>query len=499
MPIRTQSADGITHEFPDGTPDDVVDRVMKDYSASKSPVTRQAATTPSESYTGSILPLRRDESGLHLAVPESIASLARGMTTGGQRAMGTGETGQNPLRPLSPDQLGAAMSLSPTTAAVSKAASVLPSAVASSTGMTAERALLAKEARDVFGIPLTAAQIGTSPMIKTAESAISKLPLSGARGHELETKQAFNRAVSRSFGEAAKTITPDVMLQAKTRIGGVINKIENNTEVGVGSAKLMSRLAAIETNAHEGLTAAEYAVVARLLNGVIRNVTPGDKLTGTTYGNLLHRDSPLDHGVANSNSNIARAAQQIKTALQDALQDSLSGADLEAYRNARFEYKNMKTIEPLVNKAPTGDISPALLNARVSAQFPNRAYDTSGTNPLDRLAKIAQAFLKEPGTSQTTERAATLHELAKIGGMIAAGDLLGIPTALAGTAATLGTGRAIGSYLRSPGLANRTIEKALRPPPTSPGLSGPGLLYRASPGLMMADEPPGLQYGEHGR
>ena len=30
-PIRTQSADGVTHEFPAGTPDDVVDRVMKNY------------------------------------------------------------------------------------------------------------------------------------------------------------------------------------------------------------------------------------------------------------------------------------------------------------------------------------------------------------------------------------------------------------------------------------------------------------------------------------
>lgn len=31
MPIRTQSSDGITHEFPDGTPPDAVDRAMKSY------------------------------------------------------------------------------------------------------------------------------------------------------------------------------------------------------------------------------------------------------------------------------------------------------------------------------------------------------------------------------------------------------------------------------------------------------------------------------------
>ena len=33
MPIRTQSADGITHEFPDGTAPEIVDKAMKSYAA----------------------------------------------------------------------------------------------------------------------------------------------------------------------------------------------------------------------------------------------------------------------------------------------------------------------------------------------------------------------------------------------------------------------------------------------------------------------------------
>jgi hypothetical protein len=63
------------------------------------------------SYTGSILPFRRDESGLHLAVPEAIASPYRGAVTGGRRARGVGEQGQDPLRPFSQDRdtLAAAM------------------------------------------------------------------------------------------------------------------------------------------------------------------------------------------------------------------------------------------------------------------------------------------------------------------------------------------------------------------------------------------------------
>lgn len=75
------------------------------FTASGKPVPQQPADT---GYTGSILPLRRDESGLHLAVPEAIAAPARGVVTGGARALGVGEAGKDPLRPLSPDEMAAA-------------------------------------------------------------------------------------------------------------------------------------------------------------------------------------------------------------------------------------------------------------------------------------------------------------------------------------------------------------------------------------------------------
>lgn len=424
---------------------------------------RPVAPTPSalQSYTGSVLPFRRDEAGLHLAVPESIAALFRGASEAGARAVGKGETGQNPLRPLNPDEMSATMALGmrPLLAGQATPRVIPASAVAQ------DRALLAREARDIFKIPITAPQISGSTALKVGESAIRKIPLSGARAQERDLQQSWNRAVAQTFGEDAKTITPEVMDRAKRRIGGEINRIENATQVAVDDT-FMNRLAEIESAAKAGLTDQEFGVVKRQLDGVLRNVLPGDKLEGTTYGNLLHRNSPLDQAAANANPNIARPATAIKAALQDALERSLSGDDLGAYRNARFQYKNMKTIEPLVNKAPTGDVSPALLNGRVSVQFPNRAYDTSKTNPLDRLAKIGQAFLKEPGTSNTTERRYAYDSLAKgteLAGAAALGSVAGLPAALGGAAATIGGGRLLGNYLRSPGLAEKTINRALVP------------------------------------
>lgn len=68
--------------------------------------------------TGQVLPISRDPQGAyHPAVPEMIASPLRGLVGMAERAVGYGEQGQNPLRPLTPDQIGAAMMLSPASVA----------------------------------------------------------------------------------------------------------------------------------------------------------------------------------------------------------------------------------------------------------------------------------------------------------------------------------------------------------------------------------------------
>ena len=48
-----------------------------------------------------------------------------------------------------------------------------------------------------------------------------------------------------------------------------------------------------------------------------------------------------------SDSNIANYGGQIREALRDSLQRSLSPDDVAAYQSARAQWKNMKTIEPL--------------------------------------------------------------------------------------------------------------------------------------------------------
>jgi len=272
---------------------------------------------------------------------------------------------------------------------------------------------------------------------------------------------------SNTFGEDSPAITQQVMDKAKKRIGEVLNRIESTNDIKLDK-KFINDLAEAETLAQSVMVDSEYAVVKRQLDNAIHQVRPGDTISGKAFADLMHRGSPLERATESTNPNIAFSAQQIEDALRDALQRSLSGDDLVNYRAARFQYKNMKTIEPLVNKSPDGNISPALLNERVTSSFPDRAYDTSGKNKLDRLAKIGQAFLKEPPSSMTSERSATMNVLkaaGEIAAATAAGHFLGIPAAAGSAAMTLGLGRLGGNALRSPTLTQMYIDRALNPRP----------------------------------
>lgn len=80
------------------------------FTMSGKPVPQPAAAP--QGYTGEILPFSRDPSGhLHLAVPEMIAAPLRGAVEMGARAIGEGEGGKNPLRPLNPDELSTLTSI----------------------------------------------------------------------------------------------------------------------------------------------------------------------------------------------------------------------------------------------------------------------------------------------------------------------------------------------------------------------------------------------------
>lgn len=352
---------------------------------------------------------------------------------------------------------------------------------AARSSITPQTAALARFGRDTYDIPITAAQMSGNRIVKTADSVLKSIPFSGHGDLDHETQLAVNSAVSRTFGEDAPKITPAVMSQARTRIGGVLQDVETRNPVNFDQQTIHD-LASIEANARSSLTDPEYGVIQRQLDGVMSNVQPGNQIAGTTYGNLMHKGTPLDAAANSKNPNVANYAGDIKDALRASLQRSLTGDDAAAYQQARTQWKNMKTVEPLTQSADvvggaspsTGDINPTLLRAVVNRSYKDVPYRAPGEIPLNDIADIAQRFLKEPGTSHTSERGWLMHLLTGAGAGIF-GVEHGLPSvkeAALGAGALGATGamaRGVSGVLQSDALANRMIRQGLAGP--QPGIA----------------------------
>jgi hypothetical protein len=340
-------------------------------------------------------------------------------------------------------------------------------------GVSPEVAQIAQLARDRYGIQMSAPQLGLSPALAYTNSALKMIPGSGVGADNAATQQQFNRAVAQTFGENTTRITPDVLTNAQRRIGGVMNTVEQGNAVNLDS-QFVNDAARIEANARTSLPDSEFGVVRRQLDNVMANLQPGDTISGTTYGNLIHRGSPLDAALRSSDANIRNYATQIRDALRDSLTRSLSPADAAAYQEARTQYKNLMTVRPLTLRADatggpapsTGDISPAALRAAVNRSYGDTvAMEPPGSVPLNDLARIGQ-MLKEPPSSGTAERGSMMAAGAKLAGLagtVAAGNYAAGLPAIAGLGAGVAGARLAASYLRSPMLANRMINSSLNP------------------------------------
>ena len=386
----------------------------------------------------------------------------------------------------------------------------LPTAIGSRVGdvvlgtLDPETARLAQVAREQYGIPVNAPQMTQSPGISVGNSALSRLPFSGAEKAADAQHVAFNGAVARTFGEnGVERITPDVMNRARTRIGNDFDTVAQNTNIQV-DPQFVSDLHSTINDARLVLTDPEANIIERQAQNIFDKINQNNEtISGETYQALTRKGAPLDNLLSSDNPNIANAAQRLRDMLDDGLQRSAS-PDMQALlTQARRQWASLKTVQPLAAKAPTGDISPALLAGRVNANTGN-SLAFGGGGDLGTLARIGQKFLKEPGSSNTAERLSTIATFGKAGQLAAnavGASALGLSAGMtpaemgltaAGVPAGLLAGRVVGSGLRSDWLANSLINRTLnpavaRPVPALAAVTGPASFPRGN--LNPASQP----------
>ena len=309
-----------------------------------------------------------------------------------------------------------------------------------------------------YGLPLRAGQTSASPTIRSLDERISRLPFSGMESSNANIRDGFTRAVARTFGEDTTAITPKTMFDAKTRIGGVMNDIANRTKIEADKP-LLTDLQTIAESAKK---------MPSIFNDVRPHITDiletaaanGGVIPGKAYQTLVGKGSALDVAQHANDSSVRHYANQIREALDEAFQRSAQPGDAKKLAEARYQYKNMMTIAPLVVKGVPGEINPQLVQGVANRSFKSAPF--KGAGDLGELGDIAKQFMREGPNSGSP------------GGIAFNTAMLGGPSNVTAT------GAAWNALRGAAGLAaNRTIGSALRSNPLT-GVEGvPGTVPAA--------------------
>lgn len=333
-------------------------------------------------------------------------------------------------------------------------------------GVSAADAMLGRIAKQKYGIPITAADMSSNQFYRTATDQMSKLPFSGTAGADAAKRVAWQKAIAKEMGEDATAFTDDVMSRAKTRIGNTFDAVAKNTSIDATSTNTMvNDLAKIEGDMHLMLPEGELKPLKAQMDNILDIAGKGQgTISGDSYQALTRKGAPLDRAESSNDPNVRHVAGLIRDALDDAFVRSASTADQEALRQARYQYRVMRTVQDLAAGSRDGNISPdafmqKLLTASRRFDSPTGGMAYTGGGNIGELARIGKLMRAAPD-SGTADRA-LINYLALSGA--GASTMLKDPTYIAGVPALLLANRLGGAALRSDWAAKQVIENALNP------------------------------------
>ena len=309
------------------------------------------------------------------------------------------------------------------------------------------------KAAQAADIPVGLADITNSKLVKGVRSVLNDVPFIGGIGESQRnaTQQGFNRAVGRTFGADAPSLTPDVVQTAKTNIKGELNRVWENNTLKL-DPQLIQDINRISQNAADKLNPEQSAMVEKQIQNLLKKSNNAEIPGGFTnnWQSELRMAADGEKGLAQN------TLTDLRKSVIGAFNRGVSGDDAAALTKARTQYGAFKTVEPLLNSAEAGvagrvagDVPAALLPNRVVQQ-----YGSSGRSPFGDLPQIGSQFIVNR-TPQTggSPRAFVQNALVGTGlagGLGATGGLLAGIGPVVGAAAGLTGAAGLQGLLGSP-------------------------------------------------
>lgn len=256
-----------------------------------------------------------------------------------------------------------------------------------------------------MGIPLTVGQKTGSRPLQITESVLENLPFTADKQLAIKEGQrmAFNKAASKTIGENADLITPEVLNAAKTRIGNNFNQLSARNVVGLdeGFVNALNKVG-------ESKNIFSSPKIADTVDKALELASKG-KISGQEYQKIRSSLGKAASSAYSTDAELGQALKAIRSALDDAAERSISAADKKAWSEARQQWQALKVLEkaaaPTSADAVAGNVSPAKLANALNTVDKNFKYG-KGQKELGDLARVGKAFIQDnipnSGTAQRT-------------------------------------------------------------------------------------------------
>jgi hypothetical protein len=258
------------------------------------------------------------------------------------------------------------------------------------------------------GVPLDAAQATGSKVMQWAKRLTSDNPFTGAENQAFSHIQnnAYTKAVAKTMGEDAEQITPEVIQNAKTRLGDTYDQLFERNGVRV-TRSFQNDLNGLKDEAERILPSNEKAV-GNIVNDIIdKSKANMGHLDGQQYQAFKRQLDALEKQGGLS----AHYAGEIKDKLLAGLSDTVDKfgqkGDIDLLKATNKQYGNMKKIEDIALKDPEGHVNPSLLYNSLTTKAKRGAFYQNDPE-LANLAQAGKAILPEKmSNSGTAARLAT--------------------------------------------------------------------------------------------
>jgi hypothetical protein len=305
------------------------------------------------------------------------------------------------------------------------------------------------------GVPLDLAQETGSKVMGWAKRLTSDNPFTGGGSHAFEEMQnnAYTKAIARTMGEDAERITPEVLKNAKTRLGDNYDALFGRNGVRV-TRDFQKELTSLKESSEKVMPEGQKGIT-NIVNDILdKSKVNMGHLDGKQYQAIKQQLAAMEAQGGTAGHYAGELREKLFEGLSNTIKKIGNKDDLELLKQTNKQYGNMKKIEDIALKDPEGHVSASKLYNSLTTKSKRNAFYQDDPE-LARLASAGKNVLPEKMPNSGTA--------ARLAGQAA------IPTAVAmadyakegdiGTAAKLG----LSAYV-----APKLLQKAL----TSQGAAG---------------------------